>query len=139
MDPVLDTPTAVELPRVRVESPIPAGFQMEWASGDNGDIEFEVTSGAGLGSSYMVLTVRHKEDRKVIGYEVVDMRRLVPAWIQAFLADGPTTEEHLAERRRVQELRRQDACQHDYPDEWDYTYNPAGSKTCRKCGHTIHD
>lgn len=32
-----------------------------------------------------------------------------------------------------------EGCQHDYPDEWDYTYNPAGSKTCRKCGHTIHD
>jgi hypothetical protein len=32
-----------------------------------------------------------------------------------------------------------EAHQHDYPDEWDYTFSPAGSKTCRTCGHTIHD
>jgi hypothetical protein len=28
---------------------------------------------------------------------------------------------------------------HSYPDRWDYTYDPAGSKSCTVCGHTIHD
>lgn len=32
-----------------------------------------------------------------------------------------------------------EGCEHDYPDEWNYTYSPAGSKTCRKCGEKIYD
>ena len=30
-------------------------------------------------------------------------------------------------------------CAHDFPAEWDYTHDPAGSKKCRKCGRIEHD
>ena len=30
-------------------------------------------------------------------------------------------------------------CDHDWPTGWNYSQHPAGSKTCRKCGNTIHD
>lgn len=29
--------------------------------------------------------------------------------------------------------------EHDMPKEWDYTHDPGGKKTCRKCGVTWFD
>jgi hypothetical protein len=69
---------------------IAAGLRQHWSDGSYGDLEFEVSSGAGLGSPWLTLLV--KRDGKTIAQEVVDLRDLVPAWLDAILADGPTPE-----------------------------------------------
>jgi hypothetical protein len=88
LDPIMETPTEVKLPRRRVESLIPAGFRQLWSDGTYGDLEFEVSSGAGLGSPWLTLLV--KRDGATIAQEVVNLRELVPAWLDAVVADGPT-------------------------------------------------
>lgn len=76
---------------VRVESAIPAGFRIDWLSGeDEKGMTFNLACGAGVGSPYMTLTV--KQDDVTVGQEIVDMRDVVKVWIPALVAAGPTPE-----------------------------------------------
>lgn len=96
LDNVLEGLAPLELPRRRVESSIPCGFQVEWMTA-----EFEregkpgwtlsLTAGAGFGSRWMVLTVRDP-DGKTFGQEVVDMGELLTPWVDDMLARGRTPE-----------------------------------------------
>lgn len=73
----------VVMPARKVESSIAAGFRVDWVSGDNDDVTFQLCAGAGFGSPYMVLTVK-LDGRDV--QEVVDMRDVLPAWVNAVVA-----------------------------------------------------
>lgn len=72
----------LEIDVKRVESSIPCGFRQEWISGEDKEegLEFSLTSGAGVGSPYMVLKVNGH------GEEIVDMREVLPVWIDGLLA-----------------------------------------------------
>jgi hypothetical protein len=67
-----------------VPDSIHAGFRQEWVAAEDGDIKATLTSGAGLGSPYMVLTVE-REGKPTI-YETVDVRTFLPGWIDAAVA-----------------------------------------------------
>jgi hypothetical protein len=85
LDPIMETPTEVKLPRRRVESLIAAGFRESMVNGDYGDLEWDICMGMGGHLTLMV-----KRGGSTIAEEIVDMRELVPAWLDAVVADGPT-------------------------------------------------
>src|SRR3954470_13911188 len=81
----------IMLPRRRVETALAAGFRVDWLDGkatvDGSDVEFDLTAGAGVGSPYLILTVKVDGDRRE---EIVDMAEVVRKWVAAVLAEGPT-------------------------------------------------
>lgn len=79
----------VVLPRRRVETTLAGGFRHEWITGtsDNGE-EFRVTSGAGLGSPWLILEVTMADGTE--RSEMVDMRDLLPRWLERVIEEGPT-------------------------------------------------
>lgn len=95
LDPVMETPTTVTLPRKRVRSLIPCGYRQEFVSGGDDEIEFSLDSGAGWGGVHITITVWKKiqDGRELLAHEVVDMRELIPSWVEAILSDGPTPKE----------------------------------------------
>lgn len=91
LEPVMPV-EAIEIRPRRVESSIEAGFRVDWltASGDDaGDCDLiELTAGAGVGSKWMCLHVKHPELGTID--EVVDMSEFVQTWVKAALARGAT-------------------------------------------------
>ena len=74
---------------VRVESSIAAGFRSTWLSGENEEHEITLTSGAGWGSKWMMLTIKERATGRTIE-EVVDAEQMLLAWVDAALAAGPS-------------------------------------------------
>jgi hypothetical protein len=74
----------------RVDTAIAAGLRVPWGSGDVEGWEFDITCGAGVGSPYMVLTLR-KEGEDSID-EVIDMRPFFESWVRSAIAGTQATE-----------------------------------------------
>jgi hypothetical protein len=93
LDPVMPViPIHVE-PR-RVESSMPAGFRVGWMhggalTGEHADSTFSLTAGAGVGTPWLVLTIKNA-DGTYFGEEVIDMTDVVTAWIEKMITQGPT-------------------------------------------------
>jgi hypothetical protein len=63
-----------------------AGFRQEWISGvasDDSGVTFDLTSGAGLGSPYLTVTLHR--NGTLLATEVVDVRDLVVPWVNQIL------------------------------------------------------
>lgn len=73
--------TELNVSAVRHEDTLFVGLRQEWLSGEDEEngVEFSLTSGAGLGSPYLTLTVELPNDGVV--REVVDVRDLVTQWV----------------------------------------------------------
>lgn len=59
LDPIQKLTLAV--PAKQVESSMPCGFRVEWASGEHKGEPFEVLCGAGVGSPWMIFKYKGKE------------------------------------------------------------------------------
>jgi hypothetical protein len=44
-----------------VETSLPAGIQMNWVEGDNGELHFSLNTGAGVGSRWMTFHYRDRD------------------------------------------------------------------------------
>ena len=94
LDPLMER-EPLPLPVRRVESTLPAGLRIGWFDGETADPDFPVesfsmTSGAGVGSSWLCLELKMKDGTTIS--EVVDMAAVALAWIDAAVAAGPTPE-----------------------------------------------
>ena len=78
LDPIREL--TLTLPATEVESTILCGFQMEWVSGADGDKEFDLTTGSGVGSGYG--TFQYQDKRYCFKAE-----DLIRAFIAAIEAD----------------------------------------------------
>lgn len=77
LDPIRKIPIPLELHEV--ESTIPCGFRVSWLEGNADGKEFDLASGAGCGSPYMMF---HYDGRNYC----VDMRVVVDQFIEAIHA-----------------------------------------------------
>jgi hypothetical protein len=89
LDPIVPLVPLDAQPR-RVESSMPAGFRVMWLDGGDAIYQFSLTAGAGVGSKYLVLTLRIR-DGDIIAEEVIDVEDLTRRWISKIL-DQPTPE-----------------------------------------------
>jgi hypothetical protein len=92
LDPIMPR-YPLGLPVRRVESTLPCGFRVGWLAGESTDPDseldsFDLTCGAGVGNGWLALTVQLTDGST--RYEVVDMREVAQAWIDAVLAAGPS-------------------------------------------------
>lgn len=92
LDPVLPLLPLDARPR-RVENSLPAGFRIGWLRGDDGELAFEVTAGAGVGSKYLVLTVKEQATGNIYAEEVIDIAELTGRWLSNILNQGETPKE----------------------------------------------
>lgn len=90
LDPIMPPVPLDARPR-RVESSMAAGFRVGWLSGGDSIYEFEVLAGAGVGSKYLILTVKIR-DGETIAEEIIDIEDLTRRWIGNVL-DNPTRQE----------------------------------------------
>ena len=70
------------------------GFRQDWLSGKDDDTEVTITSGAGLGSPYLILTV--ERPGKATIHEAIDMRDVLPKWAEAAIARADALDAALA-------------------------------------------
>lgn len=84
--PPLKPTRVLEVPAIRYAQTLFAGLRQEWLSGGDDEVQFNVTSGAGLGSPYMVLTVT-MHDKTV--YEVINVAELANDWVHKVIEDWP--------------------------------------------------
>lgn len=70
------------------------GLCQMWIEGSGGDINFALKAGAGLGNPDLVLNVT-VGDRKVT--EIIDVRAMVQAWVDAVVHDMNTDAEASSE------------------------------------------
>ncbi|MEY4081678.1 MAG: hypothetical protein RL430_2108 [Actinomycetota bacterium] len=61
------------------------GFRAGWISGDGNGVSFELDSTAGFGGSTLSLTVKFEDGARVT--ETIDMREVMPAWVDAIVAE----------------------------------------------------
>lgn len=68
-----------------VDSALWAGLRQGWIEGSSGaEFSFALDAGAGLGSPYLVLTIRRGD---AIDYQgVIDIRELTTDWVAAAMA-----------------------------------------------------
>jgi hypothetical protein len=85
LDPLATFPIEMELREV--ESTIPAGFQMEWISGEDTETgtKFEMLAGAGVGSKYLTFSYGERAF-------VVDMKATLEKMIEAVAPRGEEEE-----------------------------------------------
>jgi hypothetical protein len=89
LENLIEDITPVQVAPRRVESSIEAGFRMEWLSGEDDELgEVTLTSGAGCGSKWMVMSLKHPQLGSI--EEVVDMTEFLQAWAEAAIARGAT-------------------------------------------------
>jgi len=96
LDPIMER-EPLPLPVRRVENSIPCGFRMGWLDAEDDDPkspvqEITLTAGAGCGSPWLVLTITMRDGSRIA--EVVNMADVVPDWVAAALAAGPSPEAH---------------------------------------------
>lgn len=92
LDPLMEREPLTIQP-VRPESTIGCGFRMAWFTGEGSGeqahiTEFSIDTGAGLGTSYLTLSVTLDDGSHIEEY--IDMRPVVEAWIKAAVEAGPT-------------------------------------------------
>jgi hypothetical protein len=91
-DPIMKR-KPLPLPVRRLENSLSCGLRVGWISGvdDNpaGRVrDFTVTTGAGVGSPWLILTITLRDGSTIT--EAVDMNDVVPKWVRAALAAGPS-------------------------------------------------
>lgn len=80
----MTSPNATKTRRMSVEvATVPdsmhVGLRQQWVEADNGDVQADLTTGAGLGSSYLALTVSRPGKETI--RETIDVRDFLPGWI----------------------------------------------------------
>lgn len=78
------TATATRRPQSG-EGSFGGGLCQEWISGGNDKVQFELTSGAGLGNSLLSLHVTFPDGESL--YEDVSMAALVTQWVESIMAE----------------------------------------------------
>lgn len=80
--------TELNVGAARHENTLFAGLRQEWLTGEDpaSGAEFSLTSGAGLGSPYLMLSVRMPDGETI--REAVDVRDLVTQWVSQVLEGG---------------------------------------------------
>jgi hypothetical protein len=75
--------TTLTVESVRHDSTLFAGLRQAWIDGAEPDtgMSFDLTCGAGLGSPYLVLSVKLADGTKVS--ETIDIRPLLTAWVDS--------------------------------------------------------
>lgn len=93
----------ISLPRRRVESSLPCGLRVSWMAGDfrfeGSSYTFDLTCGAGVGSPWLILSVRSTDGESV--EEIVDMGEVTKTWLEAIVA---------RDEERQAELPADDVC-----------------------------
>lgn len=74
---------SLTVPVVSTDNAMYAGLRQEWITAEDGDVKAVLTSGAGLGSPYLVLSVRVDGDTF---YETIDVTSFLPEWIKSAIA-----------------------------------------------------
>ena len=64
----------------------PFVFSVEWISGEGDGIAFDLTSGAGVGSPYLRLTVTLADGTRVT--EAIDIRKGLTEWVNAIVSEA---------------------------------------------------
>jgi hypothetical protein len=99
-NPTAVTDMTVPVATLGAHGALALGFRQHWVEASADGVEAELASGAGLGSSYLTLSVSRPGKDTI--YETVDVRDFLPGWINAAIARADAAAEPAETAARIE-------------------------------------